>query len=78
MDTVIGDCKSTSSGEDERMQRRLRFAIRTVMSAVAEAGISDNSYALRCSGSVPGRAPKRDCKLLQGRDRRRYGLPQES
>jgi hypothetical protein len=37
MDTVIGDCDSASSGEGERMQRCQRFAIRTVLSAVAEA-----------------------------------------
>jgi 3-oxoacyl-(acyl-carrier-protein) synthase len=54
MDTVIGDCDSASFGEDERMQRGRRYAIRTVMSAVAEAGMSDNSsYPLRRSGSVP-------------------------
>jgi hypothetical protein len=56
MDTVIGDCDSASSGEDERKQRLRRYALRTVMSAVAEAGISDNSpHAPRSSGSVPGR-----------------------
>jgi hypothetical protein len=61
MDTVIGDCDSASSGEDERMQRRRRYAIRTAMAAAAEAGISDNSsYAPRSSGSVPGQAPSRD------------------
>jgi hypothetical protein len=57
MDTVIGDCDSASSGEDERMQRRRRYAIRTAMAAAAEAGISDNSsYAPRSSRSVPGQA----------------------
>jgi 3-oxoacyl-(acyl-carrier-protein) synthase len=61
MDTVIGDCDSASSREDERMQRCRRYAIRTVLSAVAEAGISDNSsYAPRSSGAVPGQAPSRD------------------
>jgi hypothetical protein len=61
METVIGECDSASSGEDERMQRRRQHAIRTVLSAVAEAGISDNSsYAPRSSGSVPGQAPSRD------------------
>jgi 3-oxoacyl-(acyl-carrier-protein) synthase len=61
MDLVIGDCDSASSGEDERMQRCQRFAIRTVLAAVAEAGISDNSpHAPRSSGSVPGQAPSRD------------------
>jgi hypothetical protein len=61
MDTAIADCDSASSGEDERMQRCRRFAIPTVLSAVAEAGISDNSpYARRSSGSVPGQAPSRD------------------
>jgi hypothetical protein len=61
MDTVIGDYDSASSGEDERMQRRRRYANRTVLSAVAEAGISDNlSYAPRSSGFVPGQAPNRD------------------
>jgi hypothetical protein len=39
--TVIGDCYSASFGEDERMQRPRRYAIRTVLSAVAEAGISE-------------------------------------
>jgi hypothetical protein len=40
------------------MQRRRRYAIRTVMSAVAEAGISENSsYAPGSSGSIPGRLP---------------------
>jgi hypothetical protein len=65
MDTVIGDCDSAYSGEDERMQRRRRYTIGTVTSAVAEAGICDNSsYAPRRSGSVPGRAPSRDRELL--------------
>jgi hypothetical protein len=41
MATVIGDCDSASSGEDDRMQRRRRYAIRTFLSAVAEAGISE-------------------------------------
>jgi hypothetical protein len=61
MDTVAGDYDSASSGEGERMQRRRRYAIRTVVPAVAEAGISDNlSYAPRSSGSAPGQAPSRD------------------
>jgi hypothetical protein len=61
MDTVIGDSDSASSGENERMQQCRRFAIRTVLSAVAEAGISDNSpHAPSSSGSVPGKAPSRD------------------
>jgi hypothetical protein len=43
---------------------RGRFAIRTVLSAVAE-GMSDNSsYAPRINSSVPGRAPRRDRELL--------------
>jgi 3-oxoacyl-(acyl-carrier-protein) synthase len=46
MDAVIGDCHSASSSDDDRMHRRRRYAIRTVMSAVAEAGLSDtSSYA---------------------------------
>jgi hypothetical protein len=65
MDTVIGDCDSASSGEDERMQRHRRYAIPTVKSAVAEACISDNSsYAPRRRGSVPERAPSRDRQFL--------------
>jgi hypothetical protein len=65
--TFIMVSDSASSGEDERMQRRRRCAIRTVMSAVNEAGISDDSSdAPRRGGSVPGRAPNRDRALLQG------------
>jgi hypothetical protein len=65
MDTVTGDFDSALSGEDERMQWRRRYATRTALSAVVEAGVSDNSsYAPRRSGSVPGRAPSRDRELL--------------
>jgi hypothetical protein len=67
MNTCIRDIDSASSGDDERMQRRRQDAVRTVMSAVAEAGISyDSAYAPRRGGSVPGRAPNRDRALLQG------------
>jgi hypothetical protein len=67
MDSFIAVSDSASSGDDERMQRRRRYAIRTVMSAVTEAGISDGtSYTPRRGGSVPGRAPNRDRALLQG------------
>jgi hypothetical protein len=61
MDTVTGDCDSASSGDDERMQRRRRGAILTVLFAVAEAGISEtSSLEPRRGGFVPGRAPNRD------------------
>jgi hypothetical protein len=43
MDIFAGECDSASSGEDERMQRRRRCVIRTVMSTVAEADIFDAS-----------------------------------
>jgi hypothetical protein len=67
IDTFIMVSDSASSGEDERMQCRRRCAIRTVMSAVNEVGISDDSSdASRRGGSVPGRAPNRDRALLQG------------
>jgi hypothetical protein len=67
MDIFIRDSDSASSGEDERMQQRRRYANRTVMSAIAEAGISDaSSYTSSCGGSVPERAPNRDRALLQG------------
>jgi hypothetical protein len=67
MDTFIRDSESASSGEDDRMQKRRRYAIHTVMSAIAEAGMSDaSSYTPRRGGSVPGRAPNRDRALLQG------------
>jgi hypothetical protein len=67
MDTFITDSESASSGEDERMQQRRRYAIHTVMSAIAEAGMSDaSSNTPRRGGSVPGRAPNRDRALLQG------------
>jgi hypothetical protein len=67
MDLVIGDCDSASSVEDERIQRRRRYAIRTVLSAVAEVSMSDTSpFATRRGGSVPGRAPNRDRALLRG------------
>jgi hypothetical protein len=67
MDIFIRDNDSASPGEDERMQRRRRYAIYTVMSSIAEAGISDaSSYTPRHGGSVPWRAPNRDRALLQG------------
>jgi hypothetical protein len=40
MDTFTTVSDSASSGDDERMQRGRRYAIRTVMSAVTEAGIA--------------------------------------
>jgi hypothetical protein len=40
MGTFIGGCDSASSGEVELLQRCRGYAIRTGMSAVAEAGIS--------------------------------------
>jgi hypothetical protein len=55
MDTFTAVSDSASSGDDERMQRRRHYAIRTVMSAVTEAGICyDTSYAHKRGGSVPG------------------------
>jgi hypothetical protein len=67
MDSFIVVSDSASSGDDEPMQRRRRYAIRTVISAVTEAGISDGTfYTPRRGGSVPGRAPNRDRALLQG------------
>jgi 3-oxoacyl-(acyl-carrier-protein) synthase len=43
MDSFTAVSDSASSGDDERMQRCRRYAIRTVMSAVTEAGISDGT-----------------------------------
>jgi hypothetical protein len=67
MDSFIAVSDSASSGDDERMQRRRRYAIHTVISAVTEADILDGtSYMPRRGSSVLGRAPNRDRALLQG------------
>jgi hypothetical protein len=67
MDTVIAVSDHSTSGDDERMQRRRCYAIHTVISAVTEAGLSDDtSYVPRRGGYVPERAPNRDRALLQG------------